>query len=294
MSSPLGPLPTVDASVASFAVFGPRISIRSTEPIVVDSFRRLYRHFPETDSPAGAYEVEIVKHAGGGSVEWEAIVAGERRMRDARLDRILHQAESVFCTHVLLNATHLIGLHVATVCLPDGVALITGDSGVGKTTLTLTLSAKGYPVDGDDMALLDPETSLVWGLPRCFHLDDRAVDMVAEQGLPVAELETSRGFLTPSDIGDGGTAARPVKAVFFLLPDDLAQPAVEPLTMAETAAKLERQSGPRDRPATELFTAFSKMLDRARCFRLRRGPLGPTADAVCEILRGLSSTTGRR
>ena len=276
-----------EAEVVAFSLLGQPVAVRSREPKVFSAYRRLYRRFPEIPHSPEAHVVEIVKRADDDSHPWEALIDHLPNERHATLGEAMKRAERRCCSHALLHTPEVIGLHAATIAFGDEFALITGDSGSGKTTLTLTLSARGYPVDGDDIALLDPTTGLVRGMPRCFHLDDPSIDLLAEQGLVVREREICEGFLTPRDVGDGEMLLRPVKALFFLQPSDLPQPAVVHLSHADAVARLNSQTGPRLVPASHVFAAYASMLRGAHCFELRRGPLGTTADLVVDTVKGL-------
>jgi len=277
----------IESDVVTFSLLGQPVAVRSKEPQVFAAYRRLYRHFPEIPPTPEAHLVEIIEHANDESGHWEALVEYLPSHRHATLGQALHRAEVRLCSHALLHSTDVIGLHTSTIAFGDELALVTGDSGSGKTTLTLSLSARGFPVDGDDIAVLDPLTGLVRGMPRCFHLDSASIEMLAEQGLDVDSKQVCEGFLTPGDVGDGHMLPRRVRAIFFLTPDNLAEPIATPIAHSEAAAKLDGQTGPRHLPSLELFAAFSTMLRDARCFELRRGPLGTTADLVIGTMKRL-------
>lgn len=276
-------LPKRRVEAARFSVLGAPITLYSHEPRALAAFRKLYGRMPEADhSPDApdALQVEIRGREGA----WEARAVEIEEHPRKTLGRALQSAETSCCNFALRAARELVTVHAATVRFGDGLALITGDSGAGKTTLTLTLAARGRPIDGDDVAMLDPETGLVHGLPRCFHLDDRSIELLADQGLDVRAKESLKNFFTPADVGDAGMEARPVRALFMLRSADLAEPQVRRRPLAEAVALLDGQTGPRYRPSSQLFQDFSRMLAGADFFEVRRGPLGATADQIGEIM----------
>lgn len=276
-----------EAPVTKFSVLGQPVALRSNFEQAHEAFRNLYRRDPGRTSDASPYMVDVVQLAGAGANDWEAIAANLPARREPTLGDALQRAEAAFCIHALQYATDRVGLHAATIQFGDKLALISGDSGAGKTTLTLALSARGRSLDGDDVATLDPESGLVQGLPRCFHLDDASIAMLLEQGLDVRQKEGFPGFLTPADVGDAGMRPREVAAVFFLRADSLAEPRLTQMTLAEAVVEMEGQSGPRHRPSSELYRLIARMLQRASCFDLRRGPLSATADLIEETMRGV-------
>jgi hypothetical protein len=105
--------------------------------------------------------------------------------------------------------------------------------------------------------------------------------------LDVREKETLPGFLTPTDVGDAGMKARPVRALFLLRPSDLGAPSVSQGPLSEAVALLDGQTGPRYRPSTQLFHDFSRMLAGAAFFEVRRSRLDATADRVSELMEEL-------
>lgn len=276
-------------NVLSFSVLNAPIAIRSAEPRVLAAFRRLYCRLPEASPQAAGHQVEILAHEEDSETPWQTIAADLPERRQATLGGALRQAEASCCIHAIRAARELITIHAATVVFESGLALITGDSGAGKTTLTLALAARGRPVDGDDVTVVDPETGLVCGLPRCFHLDERSIGLLLDEGLDVRAREVCEGFLTPSDVGDAGVRARPVRALFLLRPGDGARPEVSRRPLSEAVALLDGQTGPRYRPSTELFQHFSRLLGDASFFEIRRGELGSTADRIVEVMGDIGS-----
>lgn len=63
-------------------------------------------------------------------------------------------------------------LHAATVVLPRGAVVLCAHSGVGKSTLALTLDRQGFPVLGDDHVVLDPSASVGVGACASFPFVD--------------------------------------------------------------------------------------------------------------------------
>ncbi len=274
-----------EAGVGRFSVLNAPITIRSSEPSVLAAFRRLYALMPEASHVADAedvHQVEIFERADGDC--WDARADGMPERPGTTLGGALQRAEASCCNFAIRSARDLITVHAATIQSGEGLVLITGDSGAGKTTLTLTLAARGNAIDGDDIAMLNPETGLVCGLPRCFHLDDRSIELLHDQGLDVAAKESLPGFLTPTDLGDAGMKPRPVKALILLRPSDQSEPTVTRRPLSEAVITLDEQTGPRYRPSTEFYRHFARMLGGAAFFEVRRGLLDATATLVGKLI----------
>jgi hypothetical protein len=274
-----------ETTVTSFSVLDQPVSLRSSCAEAHAALSGLYRRTPRAADPPQSHVAELVQTAGG---TWEARSPSLPPAPSPSLGEALQRVEADFCTHALRFATDRVGLHAATIRFGERWALISGDSGAGKTTLTLALSARGCRLDGDDVATLDPESGLVQGLPRCFHLDEFSIELLLKEGLDVRRLERLRGFLTPADIGDAGMVPRAVAAVFFLSAGEGVEPALMPITLAEAVVAMETQTGPHHRPSAQHYPLLAKMLQRARCFQLRRGAPGATANLVMDTMRGMN------
>lgn len=62
-------------------------------------------------------------------------------------------------------------VHGAALSRGECTLLLLGQSGAGKTTLTLGLMGRGWLPFTDDMALIDAKTLEVRVFPRCFHIE---------------------------------------------------------------------------------------------------------------------------
>jgi len=276
--------------IARFSVLKSPITIRSSERLALEAFRRLYTLMPEASHDPDAeeaHQVEIFEREGGSETPWDARAFDLPERPGTTLGGALQRAEASCCNFAIRSARELITVHAATIQSGDGLVLVTGDSGAGKTTLTLTLAARGHPIDGDDIAMLDPKTGLVHALPRCFHLDRRSIELLLDQGLDVQAKESLPDFLTPIDVGDAGMKARPVRALIILRPSGQGVPTVSRRPLSEAVVTLDKQTGPRYRPSTELFRHFSRMLAGAAFLEVRRGELDATARLVGELIEEL-------
>lgn len=94
-------------------------------------------------------------------------------------------------------------IHAAAVLAADGAVLLAGPPYAGKSTLAATARGRGLVVLGDDQVRVDPDTGLVWPLPRPMkrrvadpasaapppagalrgRLDDELVDLEPRRGL---------------------------------------------------------------------------------------------------------------
>jgi hypothetical protein len=201
---------------------------------------------------------------------WQPLVAS------LAVNRLLRRQNDVFF------------LHAASVSIKGRGALFVGPKGAGKSTLSLTLGARGHDFLGDEIAAVSmPErvllpfrrsASLRSGprSPRVEALLDRAGRRpeIFPDGTPRLRLAPD-GFLP----GRGTTA--PLRAIFFLR-GFAPSPVVEAASrttgllglMTPLAASLWGPS--RSRRLMQLL----ELVSTTRCYLLEAGDPDPTADAV--------------
>ena len=190
-------------------------------------------------------------HAGGARVGWVddradvvafALAGLNRLAADHTPDRLL--------------------LHAGVVERDGRVALLTGPSGRGKSTLTAASVASGAAYVSDELAIVDPATGAVTPYPKALELDD---DAMARLGLGVAaeagDARPREHHVAPRRLGrvSGGgavallvllepagvgaaepTALAPAEALLRLLPDVLPQTWAMPGALDALAELCER------------------------------------------------------
>lgn len=69
---------------------------------------------------------------------------------------------------------HLL-LHAAVVERDGRALVLTGESGAGKSTLAALLGERGWRLMGDEFALLDPDSGMIFPFPRAISLKNAAI-----------------------------------------------------------------------------------------------------------------------
>lgn len=181
-------------------------------------------------------------------------------------------------------------LHGAALADPTQTCsvLVLGDSGVGKTTLTLALIARGFQPFADDVVLLEPETGIPERFPRAFHVDAATRALVAplfgeaeweETGLPEGYCLPRRWAATPLPVGA------------IILPKGYGHPV--PLLMRQTTADaalavLTHTSTLETAPALALRAA-ARLTAQAPTFALWSGDVATTVEMVHATIAGLAA-----
>jgi len=279
------PIPAA-GSTLRITVHGRAVGIAVPDEADHAAVDAILRGFPR---PAAGEAVDIayaVQRAEPGG--WTVHARGAVTHRASTLDETLLALEWQIVTDLLVRTTDRCHLHGAALADPSGAMsiLILGESGVGKTTITLSLMTAGFRPHTDDVVLLDTEALTPATFPRAFHVDQTTRQLVAKLPHDAAWEEPGMppGYFLPARWAD---AASPVGAVVFPKARDHARPLLVGLPIAEAATTLLSFSGTLDTsPALALGTA-ARLTASAPCFALYAGPLAATTELLVETVAGL-------
>ena len=236
---------------------------------------------PATSGPTMALSVD--RHRVGGADRFRVHAAGER------VGWVDDPADAVGFALAGLNrlaAEHTPGrllLHAGVIERDGRVALMSGPSGRGKSTLTAASVSTGAGYLSDELAMVDPVTGAVTPYPKALELDD---DAVSRLGLGATSAGGSTGprehHISPGALGRvsaGGTvsllvlleppgtgeevpaALAPAEAMLRLLPDVLPQTWATPGALDALAELCERVPAIA-MPRVELDEAVTVVRDR--------------------------------
>jgi hypothetical protein len=220
---------------------------------------------------------------------WEFWSGDTRTHETTTLEDALLALEWQLVTDMLARIDDRFHLHGAALADPSGTlsVLVLGESGVGKTTLTLALMARGFRPFTDDVILLDPETLEPRTFERAFHVDQSTRALV--DTLPHRpDWEVSGmpdGYFMPAS---WARDPLPVGAIIVPKARDHERPLLVALPIAEAATTLLTFSGSLEHaPALALKTA-ARLTATAPCYALYAGPLARTAQFLAEAVEELS------
>lgn len=90
-------------------------------------------------------------------------------------------AEMAMNLQMALGQRRYLLLHASAVERDGKALLMTGESGAGKSTLAALLMARGWRLMGDEFALVDAVTGLLYGFPRLISLKNDAIGVMERE-----------------------------------------------------------------------------------------------------------------
>ncbi|MGP6159054.1 MAG: hypothetical protein ACLPYS_16355 [Vulcanimicrobiaceae bacterium] len=187
------------------------------------------------------------------------------------------------------------GFHGAALRLGGHAFVLVGDSGVGKTTLTLALLSLGATFYSDEFAFVRRSDRMVCGYPRTLVVRRDTPALLADRRLErfcsPAEARPSAGgpvwdFVDAADLFGNEVFAEPAPLGAILLlvrPERPQEPSLEPVATALAALDVSPRLN-RGEMGFGRVTDVAELLAGTRTFRLSLGPPATTAALLRERL----------
>ena len=180
---------------------------------------------------------------------------------------------------------HFVTLHGAAVAHGSSLVLLAGESGAGKTTLTLALLRGGWTYLSDDLAPISIETGLVHPFPKPLGVKDAAIwDALPETFREAAGLPPPGGsFLVPADLWE--ICDRPLEARALVFPrfrpgGDLEVERLSPARAAAVASAYLRRLDP------STLGVLKRLCASADSVRLSYGSSDDAIEALGSLVGG--------
>lgn len=149
----------------------------------IDALRDLYSDYPVPCDDVADFTVRLFA-----ARPWRRIIrpsvmiGGDFMLPEAAplpLAQGLLAAEMAMNLQMALGQRRYLLLHASVVERDGRALLMTGESGAGKSTLAALLSGRGWRFLGDEFALIDPKTGLIYPFPRLISLKNDAIGAVS-------------------------------------------------------------------------------------------------------------------
>jgi hypothetical protein len=167
-------------------------------------------------------------------------------------------------------------VHAGAVAKDAMTILLVGDSGVGKTTVVIGLTQRGWLTLSDDIALVSPHSLAIAPFPRCFHVDEFAASTIERPAL-FEEAGSLTGYLRPLRWADA-----PARVTCFVrLARDPATPShARPISQAEGAGAILQAAISASPPRQEVARVAVGVTASVSCWQMNNGALEDTLDEL--------------
>jgi len=236
----------------------------------IDQLRSLYRDYPAPQDGVADYTVRLfARRPWRRWLRPSVEIGGDYMLPEAAPLSLRHgllAAEMAMNLQMALGARRHLLLHASAVERDGRAVLMTGVSGAGKSTLATLLAARGWRFMGDEFALLDPATGLLYAFPRLISLKNAAIP-AAEAAWPDARMGPLMAATPKGDIRhmvpDARAIAamdRPATPALLLFPRYGDAVAVRPVPPAEAFVRMTQASTNYVALGEPGFTAMTRLI----------------------------------
>jgi hypothetical protein len=227
-----------------------------------------------TDDVAGSDSVRILVERRP-ETPWWTVSGASAPHRCYAPDALLRYLEWLAVAQPLARSTSHLVIHGAALARDGATVLVVGESGAGKTTVTMGLLQRGWLPLGDDMALVAPHSLAIEPFPRCFHADDFTATL--EQPALLAPVGALEGYVRPVRWAEAPTR---VTCLARLGRDTAAPASAQPMTQAEGAGAVLQAAVRTGLPWREVARVAAGVAAGASCWQVNNGPLQDTLDIL--------------
>lgn len=266
------------ASPVSFATSRGSVTVAVDVPRALPVVEAL---FPDDRTRRHAAPLLTLRAEGRGY----ALEAPGGAWRTEELSPLLVQLE-LSVAEELVRRSGRIGLHAGGVVVGDGAALIPGDGGTGKSSLVAALAARGCPVLGDDVVLLDA-SGRAHAFRRLLKVEEPArtlLGLPAPSG-PLADAWPEAAFYRPHALGSRWAEPAPVTHVVLPRRGGGASATLRAVRAGEALPGVVAGLVLRDRVDPAAFEAVVAALQCAACLELS---YDATSDGAETLLASLA------
>jgi len=265
--------------------------VGSAWPGPVAALRQLYSGYPDSEVADFTVRLEPV-------TPWRrwvrpsVAIQGDYVLPDAAPLPLAHglvAAEMGMNLQMALGERRYLLLHAASVEKGGRALILTGESGAGKSTLAAWLGEHGWRFMGDEFALLEPETGLLFPFPRAVSLKNQSIDamraFVSEERFGPRLEGTPKGTIRHVRPNDEAVArmTEPARPALILFPRFGHQAEIRPVGPAEAFMRLTQASTNYVALGERGFDALTTLVQNCRGLALDY-PDGEKAAELIELI----------
>ncbi len=229
---------------------------------------------------------------------YEIYVNGRMQFAPTRYEQILPYVEWAMNWEVPRVMPQYLQLHASSMEIDGQGVVFPGDSGNGKSTLTIGLLSRGWRYLCDEFAMIHSETLRLNPYPRAICLKRPSFPIAERLGINLRHhqcyLKGVKGyvaFINPLSIRSNAIGrACPIRHVIFPKYVRGAEPGLTPISRAEAAFDLHRVCFNLfgcEKPSLEVIAS---MIRGAQCHALVSGDI----ERTCDLLLNLVGRNGAR
>lgn len=283
------------ASCVSYDILGQRVNVRSTCSEFAGRLASLLRSFSV--------------HAGDGTppdVTFSLVVAPPAKTPTIRPFHFLYQdGHQVSRTHhrwqlfryLECQLDHILAdqvtdrllFHAGGVSKNGAGVIIPGESGSGKSSLTLALLEAGFEYFSDEVAVVDQGSGELHSFPKPVSIKNRTIfpELSQQPDLwfgPEPDVQDAVWYLHPEDLG-ATVAQKPAPVEYIVFRERRSGASkLEPLTPGEAMQRLIANSINLHRLGSNGFHLAADVVNEAQCFVLKSGDLASSVSLVNELV----------
>lgn len=186
-------------------------------------------------------------------------------------------------------------IHAAVIERGGRAAILPGPPGAGKSTLCAGLVNRGWRLLSDELALLDMDTKLLYGMCRPVNLKNVSIDIIKRfapdvvMTIPVDDTSKGTIALMRPPAGSVGMVEHPARPAWVIVPHYFpgAPPVLDNHRKAETFMLIAEQSFNYDIHGIRGFSAVGRLIDTCRCHRFTYGNLDDAVRTFDELHAGV-------
>jgi HprK-related kinase A len=271
------------------------LTVRSELSDVQHDFARLYRQYQIPDNPDSEgirMEVRSSKPSFLSACRYVVHGDGKPLFETCRPSEVFPYLEWGINWRVISRYGQFIQVHAASMAHEGRGLILAGDSGVGKSTLAAALMARGWQYLSDEFALIDPKTHQMHPFPKALCIKSGSFEIIRRLKLPlwrrgdyVKAMKGQVGYVSPSEARSQCITPRcPINVIVFPRYIEGVRPELRPLSRAEAAFSLLRQTFNRPTFGYRAMSVITTITRSAQCFRLESGEIEGTCDLLESIL----------
>ena len=283
-------------SCTSYDILGQRVNVRTNCSQFAGRLAGLLRSFPVHPDHGSAPDVTM-----------SVLVAPPSRSstvrpfhfmyRDGSLVGQTHHQWQLFrylecqLDHMLADhvTSHLL-LHSGSVAKGGAGIVIPGESGSGKSSLTLALLESGYEYFSDEIAVVDSQSGELRSFPKPVSIKNRSnfPNLFRPENLwfgPESDVEDSVWYVHPEDLG-AVVADQPAPIRYIIFPTRCApsDAALRPLTAGQALTQLVANSINLPNLGSKGFHLIAELVNQAQSFSLKSADLAASVSLVNGLL----------